>query len=84
MASRSRPRYRRFCIAIRAPSRDGAGGGNLPVEGDLGSQAGDLVAGLGLDVGEDGIGALFNIISDVVTIFQCIWGHAQEESRAAG
>lgn len=54
------------------------------MEGDLGSQAGDLVAGLGLDVGEDGIGALFNIISDVVTIFQYISGHAQEESRAAG
>jgi hypothetical protein len=31
---------------------------HLPVEGDLGSQASDLVAIFGVDIGENGVGAL--------------------------
>lgn len=54
------------------------------MEGDLGSQAGDLVAGFGLDVGEDRVGALFVTISDEVITHLDISGYPQEESRAAG
>lgn len=36
---------------------------HLPMEGDLGSQAGDLVAVFRLDVGKDRVGAL-EVISD--------------------
>jgi hypothetical protein len=60
-----------------------AGQRHLPVERDLGSQAGNLVAVLGEHVGENGVGALANNQYSTAPGLTT-WLYVQEESPWVG